>query len=1561
MFLVTYFFFLFVVCARIYTHSAVKIKPMPLPKLLPDEFNGTKKLSVNTNALRNVLDISSQAHTKDDWIEWMRQYSLVLLQCSPSPQLRICYELAQEYHPLVQDLFPAAFIACWVELPDRDYLLSTLARIIESPDVPQEVTQALLDVLEFLERKERPFFAEPSPLPSSPPPQPFLRSLSPSVSGMASPIVVPSSSPSAHSPKARHQQQRAQDLTGLDGYCWPFGDPRSQMPFEKLYAASYKCRAFAKALRLKEIIYQEDPENRRHIEDLISTNNKLQLYDASRGVVVQAQKALHLELTATVYEKLREWKTALTLYEERLRNSSRSTSNSSSSNRDDLEVQLGCMRCLRALGDNKKVVEIASAALQRPGLAKQQRREIAEIGGRAGMMAESWDFVERCLRYTPEGSVTRMLFRSVLEIHAKRYDAARTYILRTREALDTEVSALLGESYERAYPAVVCAQQLSEMEQAIDYLETEDARKREIIRLSFNDKLRNTVVYEVDTWQSVLNVHALCVDRHTYPEMWVKFAGICRKQSRPALAVLVLEDLSGLPFAEIPANIARISPTISLAAAKVMWYQDKRQAEAVRFTESLCKHLVSARKGADPRITAKAFLYLGIWRYEMAKAGGTAAICDNICDISEALDTAVHYQGDWHRALHTWALFNCDLVAMCQAKEEAEERGFRMCGSCAMPISSACTSASSSYSSTPFRKLQAQRLVSPSYGGDHGYGGDGMGAGAVGSSGGVYDYYDDYGGSNSYVGDESNNNNYDYDYECEGSWNRQQGPTPWDVSEGDTDECEEGGADEGPISRKMLEKYLVVALESLVESIKLAGESTLQDMLRLVSLGFSHGHRQCAQQILTNAVRALDGSLWVQVIPQLISQMHTPTAGVQRFIAEVIGVLCEQHPQVIVYPLIVAAKSRHSARQAETARRLYEGLRVASPRVASQAEVFAKELARLSLNWYEIWFVGLDNAYRQYVEGDVRGMQKTFASLFRMYRRKAETPLEQGFVQRLDGKIYELECALQETGSGSGSNSGSSSNGGGGADIVGCMRDIYNEIERYGMGVQNASLRQCAPLLLQEDFSSLCIPGTYVPHEEPIMITAISRSVPILSSKQRPRKLQLTGSNGVRYQFLLKAREDLRQDERAMQFFGLVNTLLAAAPGTRKDHLGIVRYAVVPLSPSVGIIGWVLHSSTIYDLVQEYRRVKDIPFNMEYDLLAEFVPEYDMLTGLQKVEVMERVMEDTTGNDLKHIMWLHSANSEEWLQRRTRYARSLAVTSMSGHILGLGDRHPSNIMIDKDTGDVIHIDLGDCFEVAMHRKAYPERIPFRLTRMFINALEASGVEGSFRLTCEKVLSVLRDNKESLLTVLETFVYDPLLNWRITKAKKFEQSRAAYRPPCDCPHTDSFSATAAAAAAAASSLSLSVTASYPSSLSSVATLASCMANGLAFHLGNIIQDDDCDCDDDDDYDDNAGRDDNSYEDSDGRYGNTGRDYMDTGYNSPSSPDRPFRNDGLSDEASIRKNPLALAMMKRVTHKLNGREGKDPRTLSVSDQVEALIQAATDPENVASSFKGWAPFW
>ena len=95
------------------------------------------------------------------------------------------------------------------------------------------------------------------------------------------------------------------------------------------------------------------------------------------------------------------------------------------------------------------------------------------------------------------------------------------------------------------------------------------------------------------------------------------------------------------------------------------------------------------------------------------------------------------------------------------------------------------------------------------------------------------------------------------------------------------------------------------------------------------------------------------------------------------------------------------------------------------------------------------------------------------------------------------------------------------------------------------------------------------------------------------------------GSDGHDYQYLLKGHEDLRQDERVMQLFSLVNTLLSIDTASFKRRLHIQRYAVIPLAPNAGLIGWVQDSDTLHVLVRDYRDSRKILLNIEYRLMLQ--------------------------------------------------------------------------------------------------------------------------------------------------------------------------------------------------------------------------------------------------------------------------------------------------------------------------------------------------------------------
>ena len=60
--------------------------------------------------------------------------------------------------------------------------------------------------------------------------------------------------------------------------------------------------------------------------------------------------------------------------------------------------------------------------------------------------------------------------------------------------------------------------------------------------------------------------------------------------------------------------------------------------------------------------------------------------------------------------------------------------------------------------------------------------------------------------------------------------------------------------------------------------------------------------------------------------------------------------------------------------------------------------------------------------------------------------------------------------------------------------------------------------------------------------------------------------MTLLGDDGREYVFLLNGHEDIRQDERVMQLFGLLNTLLQTDTKTCKKDLSIRRYNVIRLS-----------------------------------------------------------------------------------------------------------------------------------------------------------------------------------------------------------------------------------------------------------------------------------------------------------------------------------------------------------------------------------------------------------
>ncbi|EAT84522.2 hypothetical protein SNOG_08246 [Parastagonospora nodorum SN15] len=1124
-------------------------KGEPLPQdLSPDERYGeddedmntaeisTKKLAVNQQHLKQAWEASSKT-TKEDWIEWMRRFSVELLRESPQQALRACTPLGSVYNPIARILFNSAFVSCWTELYDQyqEELVRSIETALTSPNIPPEILQILLNLAEFMEHDDK-----------------------------ALPIDV--------------------RILGM-------------------YAG--KCHAFAKALHYKELEFNAE-QNSNAVEALISINNQLQQTDAAFGILRKAQHYNDVELKETWYEKLQRWDEALQAYQDRERREG-----------DSFEITMGKMRCLHALGEWDLLSTLSKEKWANAG--QEYRKAIAPLAATASWGLGKFADMDSYLNVMKEQSPDRAFFASILNIHNNRFEIAIDEIAKARKGLDTELSSLLGESYQRAYLPMIRVQMLAELEEIMQYKQKREQQGQ---------------------------ASQLVITPHEGTDMWIKYTNLCRKNNRMNLANKALQkllDIEGTGDGRVVEYVRehghKIPHPVAYATYKFMWADQNFKQEALDsmkdFTARLSDDLaMRARAAANPmmaqngmngmagqfnnmnpfaatngsngmngssilngsnmgvspselaeahRLLAKCYLKQGDWQQELQDGEWEHEF---VHEILSAYAAATRYNQNWYKAWHAWALANFEVINSITSKADRET----------------------------------------------------------------------------------------------------------------TD-----------VPSNMVHDHVVPAIHGFFKSIALSSSSSLQDTLRLLTLWFSHGGLSEVNRTISEGTKSVPIDTWLEVIPQLLARINQPNPTVRQSIHQLLTEVGKAHPQALVFPLTVSMKSDVSRRQ-RSAKELMEAMREHSPKLVEQADLVSHELIRIAVLWHEQWHEGLEEASRLYFgDHNIDGMFATLAPLHAMLDKGPETLREISFIQSFGRELQEARdwCNTFRT-------SGEIGDLNQAWDLY---YQVFRKIARQLPSLMSLELQYVSPKLKDAHDLELAVPGTYVVGKTVIRIISFDPVATVIQSKQRPRKLEMRGSDGKAHTHILKGHEDIRQDERVMQLFGLCNTLLANDVESRKRHLNIQRYAAVPLSTQSGLLGFVPNSDTLHVLIREYRDSRKILLNIEHRIMLQMAPDYDCLTLMQKVEVFGYALDNTTGQDLYRVLWLKSKSSEAWLDRRTNYTRSLAVMSMVGYILGLGDRHPSNLMLDRVTGKIVHIDFGDCFEVAMHREKYPERVPFRLTRM----------------------------------------------------------------------------------------------------------------------------------------------------------------------------------------------------------------------------------------------------
>ena len=175
------------------------------------------------------------------------------------------------------------------------------------------------------------------------------------------------------------------------------------------------------------------------------------------------------------------------------------------------------------------------------------------------------------------------------------------------------------------------------------------------------------------------------------------------------------------------------------------------------------------------------------------------------------------------------------------------------------------------------------------------------------------------------------------------------------------------------------------------------------------------------------------------------------------------------------------------------------------------------------------------------------------------------------------------------------------------------------------------------------------------------------------------------------------------------------------------------------LGPRSGLIQWVEGAIPMFSLYKKWhqrrqakleltkkgdtsRNIPQKPADQYYNKLIPLLRDHGIHNLDNRKEwplsvmrqVLMELMDETPNDLLSSFLWLSSKNSNEWHHLKTNLTRSIAVMCVIGYIIGLGDRHLDNLLIDFNRGEIIHIDYNVCFEKGSKLRI-PEKVPCRVS------------------------------------------------------------------------------------------------------------------------------------------------------------------------------------------------------------------------------------------------------
>ena len=408
--------------------------------------------------------------------------------------------------------------------------------------------------------------------------------------------------------------------------------------------------------------------------------------------------------------------------------------------------------------------------------------------------------------------------------------------------------------------------------------------------------------------------------------------------------------------------------------------------------------------------------------------------------------------------------------------------------------------------------------------------------------------------------------------------------------------------------KKLDTNYAINAIEGFTKSICIGGNNMskiLQDLLLLINIWFQIGNEDYIDKLMNEKIDIISIQCWILIIPQLLARINITNPLIRKTLILLLKKIGLKNPRSLTYPLTVLHNSKSKTR-AEAVALILEDIKKQHQKLFKECELIINELNRCALCLHEQWSEAIEEGAKLFFQSkDPKASAKLLIELHQKMKSNPQTMNEIHFYQMYKSNLNSAYKLVQDFLENNNYTSFKEA-----WDIYhNCFRSMSKNYSDF----QRLDLKSLSPLLFQFSESEIEMPGLYQNgisdiNEPIIKIASFSRYLTVLNSKQHPRKIVLYGSDGKEYPFLLKGHEDIRQDERVMQLFGLINALLSKDSDTRKKNLSIKRYSVIPLSPNTGIIGWVSNCDTLHQLIKDYRNKNKVRVNMEHFLMVKFNP-----------------------------------------------------------------------------------------------------------------------------------------------------------------------------------------------------------------------------------------------------------------------------------------------------------------------------------------------------------------